>query len=194
MLAPCPATQGSTAGGRESPPCAVSPSSMGSGPELRHSTSPPTHCPDGSASDASRGSLGTEGIPGSREVGYKCCDGSQAHAVTGMPLLSPWMTPLLAGSWSQTQHGTEHPVPLRMGTCTAHGFPGHRWDRALPPGSQHHWDTTGTLLGSSPMTRHSLNRQQVVRIRPAPGTVPGTRRTPHIVQSFGWWELGTAQG
>lgn len=134
---------GSMAGGRESPPCIVSPSSVGAEPELCCGTSPPTCCPDGSVSDASQGSLGTKGITGSREVGYKCCDGSQAHAVTGIPFLSLRMTLLLGGSWSQTQHGMERPGPVGMGRCVAHGFPGHRWDCA-PTQLR---STAGTLLG-----------------------------------------------
>lgn len=175
-------------------------SSVGAGPELCHSTSPPTHCLDGSASDDFRSSPGTKGIPGSREVGYKCCDGSQAHAVTGMPFPSPRMTSPLAGSWSQTQHGMERPGPVCMGTCMAHGFPGHRWDCAptqlcstagTPLG--HCRDTVGTSLPCGPAAQPDLNKQHAVRIQPAWGTVPGTRRTPHSVQSFGQRELGTAQ-
>lgn len=148
--------------------------------------------PCGSASDASPGSPGTKGIPGSREVGHKCCDGSQAHTVTRMPFLSPRMTSLLAGSWSQAQCGTEHPGPVCMGTCVAHGFPGHRWDCApaqlcsttgASPG--YHQDIAGTSLPCSLAAQPHWNQQHVVRMRPALGTVSGTRQTLHSVQSFG---------
>lgn len=87
---------------------------------------------------------GTKGIPGSREVGYKGCYGSQVHAVTRMPFLSPRLTQIPARSWSQTQHDLECPdlciwvhlwLPrTQRGLCTH-------------PAPQHHWDTIGTLLG-----------------------------------------------
>lgn len=81
--------------------------------------SPPPHCPDGSARDASRGSPGTKGIPGSREVGYKGCNGSQVHAVTRMPFPSPRLTQIPARSWSQTQQDMECPGPVHMDTFVA---------------------------------------------------------------------------
>lgn len=50
-----------------------------------------------------------------------------------------------------------------------------------PPSSTallgHHWDTAGT-------SQSSLKLQDVVRIQPAPGSLPGTG-TPHIMWSFG---------
>lgn len=169
---------------------------VGAGPELCHSTSPPTRCLDGSASDDSRSSPGTKGMPGSREVGYKCCDGSQAHAVTGMPFPSPRMTSPLAGSWSQTQHGTERPGPV----CMVHAWHMASQDTdgiVHPPSSAalpgHCRDTVATSLPCGPAAQPDLNKQHAVRIQPARGTVPGTRRTPHSVQSFGQRELGTAQ-
>lgn len=159
-------------GGSESPPSVLS---------------PPPRCPDGSARDASRGSPGTKGIPGSREVGYKGCNGSQVHAVTRMPFLSPRMTLILARSWSQTQQDMECPGPVYLGIfAAAQDTEGivHPSSSAAPLG--HHWDTTGT-------SQPSLSQQDVVRIQPAPGTLPGTG-TPHIVRSFAQMELGTAQG
>lgn len=59
-----------------------------------------------------------------------------------------------------------------------------------PPSSRaplgHHWDTAGT-------SQPSLKLQDVVRIQPLPGTLPGTG-TAHIMQSFAQMELGMAQG
>lgn len=59
-----------------------------------------------------------------------------------------------------------------------------------PPSSTaslgHHWDTAGT-------SQPSLNMQDVVRIYPGPGTLPGTG-TSHIIRSFAQMELGMAQG
>lgn len=49
-----------------------------------------------------------------------------------------------------------------------------------------HWDTAGT-------PQPSLKLQDVVRIQPAPGSLPGMG-TPHIMQSFAQMELGMAQG
>lgn len=61
------------------------------------------------------------------------------------------------------------------------------------PAPQHCRHTAGILLLCSPMAQPNLNQQHAVRIQPAPGTVPGTRQAPHIMQSFGQWESGTAQ-
>lgn len=175
MLVPCPATQGARLGaeGALLASCPHPQREQGQSSASAHLS----HCSDGSASDdASRGSRGTKGIPGSREVGYQCCGGSQVRAVTGMPFL---MTSLLAGNCSQTWHG------MGCHGSWAHGSPGHEWDHAPPPAPQHCWDTTGTSQPCSLMAQPHWNQQHVVRIRPAPGTVPGAQQPPHMVQSFG---------
>lgn len=183
MLAPCPATQVS----RESPPLPPVLTLGGRRAPLCPGTSPPTRCPDGSASDASRGSLGTAGIPGSGEVGYKCCDGFT------IPCCHQDTSSVTEDATGPGWELVPHPAWHRASWTRMYGYtwrtclPRTQTGMCTPPALQHHQDTAGRLPGHCCHAALCLNQQHVLRIWPALGTVPGTHQAE-------LWPVGAGHG